>query len=201
MFPWVHVCWFSIICLPAPKSAEIACLWSWKLSTFHLALTIIHLSWTGKGKLLNAGLAETCLPASFLSHILWLLLSGKLKKTNPLHRVSQQRNRTKLTKNWGKRENFGCSFTRQFQLTQNGRSHYFYHLLFLLRAPPSHHLSSAGSGSQQIGKLTYPSDHHIGSAPKKCKYMSRHEGGGGTTQPGVGSRNRVMGRADLPVQQ
>lgn len=67
---------------------------------------------------LNAGLAKTCLTASFLSHILWLLLPGKLKKTNPLHRVSQQRNRTKLTKNWGKRDNLGCGFTGRFQLTQ-----------------------------------------------------------------------------------
>ena len=42
----------------------------------------------------------------------------KWRKLTLLHRVSWRRNRTKLTKNWGKRDNFGCSFTRQFQLTQ-----------------------------------------------------------------------------------
>lgn len=111
------VCWFPIICLPAPRAAEIACLWSWKPSTFSFSLNNYTLILDRKRQTLNAGLAKTCLPASFLSPILLLLWSGKLKKTNSLHRVSQQRNRTKLTKNHGKRDNFACSFTRQFQLT------------------------------------------------------------------------------------
>lgn len=93
------VCWFSIICLPAPKAAEIACLWSWKPATVSFRLNNYTLILDRKRETLNGGLAKTCLPDSFLLHILWFLLSGKPKKMILLHRVSRQRNRTKLTKN------------------------------------------------------------------------------------------------------
>lgn len=96
------VCWFSIICLPAPKAADRACLWSWKHSTFSFSINNYMLILDRKRETLNTGLAKTCVPASFLSLILWLLLPGKLKNTNPLHRVSQQKNRMKLRKNGGK---------------------------------------------------------------------------------------------------
>jgi len=112
------MCWLPISCLPAPKAAEIAWLWSWKPSTFSFSFNNSTLILDRKRETLNVGLAKPCLPASFLSHILWLLLSGRLKKPNPLHRVSRQRNRTKLTKNSGKKDNFEHSFTRRFQLTQ-----------------------------------------------------------------------------------
>lgn len=76
------------------------------------------------------------------------------------------------------------------------------YLLFLLLAPHSHHLSSVGSGSQQLRKLTDLQHRRIGSAPRKVQEVcKRHEGGGGTTQSGVGSRKRVRERVDLPIQQ
>lgn len=158
-----------------------------------------------KRETLNTGLAKTCLPASFLSLILWLLLPGKLKNTNPLHRVSQQKNRMKLRKNWGK-QTIGCSFTIQFQLTQQLTAIQMeifcilHHLHFFLLAPHSQHLSSVASGSQQIRKLTYPPNHHIGSVFKKSKKLHEQEQrGGGTTL--VGNRKRARRRVDLPVQQ
>lgn len=167
--------WFSITCLPVPRAAEIACLWSWKPSTFSFSLNNYTLILNRKRETLNAGLVKTCLPASLLSQILQLLLSGKPTKTNPLQRVSQERNRTKLTKILGKRDNSGCSFTRQFHLSNHSLLPKWevllllHYLLFLLLAPCSDHLPSVGSGRQQHKELHYLMDCHTRSAPRKVQ--------------------------------
>lgn len=131
----------------------------WKLSTFSFSLNNYTLILNRKRETLNAGLAKTCLPASFLSQVFAAFI---VRKTNPLQRVTQERNRTKLTKILGKRDNLGCSFTRQFHpsnrslLPKSEILLLLHYLLFLLLAPCSNHLPSVGSGSQQLRKLHLP---------------------------------------------
>lgn len=198
--------WFSITCLPVPRAAGIACLWSWKPSTFSFSLNNYTLILNRKRETLNAGLVKTCLPASLLSQILQLLLSGKPTKTNPLQRVSQERNRTKLTKILGKRDNSGCSFTRQFHLSNHSLLPKWeillllHYLLFLLHVPTTFPLCVLAVSSTENYTSWWIAT--LDLLPGRCKkYTSRHKRRGGTTQLGVGSRNRVRGRADLPIQQ
>lgn len=111
-----------------------------------------------------------------------------------------------VKKKLGTVDNFGCSFTIQFQLTQQLTVIQveilclLHHIHFFFLAPHSKQLSSVASVSQQIRKLTHPPNHHIGSAFNKSKKLPEQaQRGGGTTQ--LGSRKMARRRVDLPVQQ
>lgn len=106
-----RVCWFSIICLPAPKAADINCLWSWKHSTFSFCINNYMLILDRKRETLNAGLVKTCLPASLLSLIcgFYCLENWRIQVLcTEYPRKISQRSRTKLRKNWGEADNFGA---------------------------------------------------------------------------------------------
>lgn len=78
-------------------------------------------------------------------------------------------------KNRGETDNFGCSFTIQFLLTQQLTAiqieilYLLRHNHFFLLATHSQHVFSVASRSQQIRKSTYTPNQHTGSVFKKSK--------------------------------